>query len=103
MITFKYFKDCPHAGDTLRNLMDLARENLISEEEIEVVEVPDAAAARECGFQGSPTILINGVDIYTLRKPEGFKYACRVYEFRGKKTGIIPRDFMETRIKELRG
>lgn len=103
MITFQYFRDCPHAAETLRNLLDLARENLFSENEVEVVEVPDAAAARECCFQGSPTIMINGVDIYTLRRPEGFKYACRMYEFRGKKTGVIPKDYIESRIKELRG
>jgi hypothetical protein len=48
-------------------------------------------------FQGSPSILVDGVDIYTGVKPEGFSYSCRVYEFDGKQTGVIPREFIRAK------
>ena len=32
-------------------------------------------------FQGSPTILVDDIDLCTGIKPDGFNYSCRVYEF----------------------
>jgi hypothetical protein len=92
VITFQYFKNCPHSAETLRNLLELAKDNLIPENEVHVIEVPDLASAEEHHFQGSPTILMDGVDIVTLKKPEGFNYACRIYEFNGARTGASPRN-----------
>ena len=103
MITFQYFKDCPHSAETLRNLLELAKDNQIPENEVHVIEVPDPASAEEHQFQGSPTILVDGVDIVTLKKPEGFNYACRIYEFNGTRTGVIPKEYIESRLRELRG
>ena len=102
-VTFQYFEGCPNSSETLKNLKKLVNEQKITEDELEIIEVPDLNSAEETLFQGSPTILINGVDIYTKQKPTGFVYSCRVYDFDGKRTGIIPKEYIELRLKELRG
>jgi len=48
--------------------------------EIEVVEVPDADAATELRFLGSPTVRVNGRDVEPGADERGdFVFSCRVY------------------------
>jgi len=101
MIEFQYFNGCPNAEKTLSNLKELIFEGLIREDEIKITEVPDIDSARELNFQGSPTILINGRDIYTEEKPTSFNYSCRVYTINGIRTGVLPKEFILERIKKL--
>ncbi len=102
MIEFQYFNGCPNAEKTLSNLKELIFEGLIREDEIKITEVPDIDSARELNFQGSPTILINGRDIYTEEKPTSFNYSCRVYTINGIRTGVLPKEFILEKIKKLR-
>ena len=97
MIRFQYFDGCPNAQTTLDNLLSVREELGIPTSSIEVVEVKDLARAEEERFQGSPTILVDGRDITTGEMPSGFNYACRVYSFEGKSTGVIPRNFIRAR------
>lgn len=103
MIEFQYFNGCPNFKEALNNLKELIREGIISDSEVIISEIPDIASAEKYNFQGSPTILIDGIDIYTGKKPTGFNYSCRVYEFNGKRTGIIPKKYIEKKINLLRG
>ena len=102
MIIFQYFEGCPNAQATLENLLSLIAELGIAESAIELVEVPDPSLAEKCRFQGSPTILVNGVDIVTGEEPSGFSYNCRVYFLDGAQTGVIPREFIKRRLLEQR-
>ncbi len=102
MIEFQYFQECPNAAATLNNLKDLVSEAFIDESEIFLVEVPSPETAEKANFQGSPTILYNGVDIFTGSEPDGFSFNCRIYEIDGKKTGVLPREFIKSRISGLR-
>jgi hypothetical protein len=101
MIEFQYFKGCPNADETLKNLIALKDEGFISEE-IKIVNVESPEKAKELNFQGSPTILYNGYDIYTMEKPEGFAYNCRVYFINSFPTGVLPKEFIKERIKILK-
>ena len=101
MIEFQYFQECPNAATTLSNLKQLVTEAFIDESDIIMVEVPSPDSAEKANFQGSPTILYNGVDIFTGSEPEGFSFNCRIYEIDGKKTGILSRDFIKSRISEF--
>jgi len=101
-VTFQYFKGCPNSAETLKHLEQLAFEQKIKTDELEEIEVPDLDSAEKSLFQGSPTILIDGIDIYTNQKPTGFNYSCRVYDFDGKRTGIIPKEYIEMKLRELR-
>ncbi|HKI87387.1 MAG TPA: DUF2703 domain-containing protein [Draconibacterium sp.] len=101
MITLQYFEGCPNATTTLQNLQQAMREINISGTEIRMIKVPGPEEAEKLNFQGSPTILINGVDIYTLKVPENFSYSCRFYQFKGVRTGIIPKHYIMEKITEL--
>jgi hypothetical protein len=101
MIEFQYFERCPNVDETLKNLISLKEEGFISEE-IKIVNVESLEKAEELNFQGSPTILYNGYDIYTMKKPEGFSYNCRVYFINSFLTGVLPKEFIKERIKILK-
>lgn len=99
MIEFHYFSGCPHAKDTLQNLRKVMTEMGIGKNELQIIIVPSPEAAQKMKFQGSPSILVDGVDIYTGAEPEGFSYSCRVYEFDGGRTGVIPREFIRRKLE----
>ncbi len=100
MIQFQYFEGCPNAKQTLEHLYTVQKELSLDKQEIEIVEVPDAASSEIVHFQGSPTILVNGVDIYTGLKPTDNSYTCRVYTFDGRRTGVIPVEFIREKLRE---
>ncbi|MGB9893154.1 MAG: alkylmercury lyase [Candidatus Saccharicenans sp.] len=102
MIEFQFFKGCPHSEATLRNLQSLVEEGFLREGEIIITEVPDPETAAKLNFQGSPTILYDGYDIYTERRPESFNYSCRVYNLDGRQTGILPREYIKNQVEKLR-
>ena len=102
MIEFQYFEGCPNAKATLNNLLEVQDELNINDNEISVVKVPDTESAKKNRFQGSPTILIDGVDIYTDSEPTGYNYSCRIYYFQGNKTGIMPKQYIIEKILKYR-
>jgi hypothetical protein len=99
-IEFQYFDGCPNADGTLLNLHEAMTELGISENQLKMTEVPGIESAEELNFQGSPTILLNGMDIYSGGKPISFSYACRIYQFDGNQTGVIPKKFIREKLKE---
>ena len=98
MIEFQYFSGCPHAKDSLQNLRRAMTEMGIAEDELQIIVVSGPEAAQKIKFQGSPTILFNGIDIYTGVTPQGYSYSCRVYEFDGRQTGVIPKEFIRAKL-----
>lgn len=102
MIEFQYFEGCPNAKETLENLLSLVEEGFFKKEEIKVVKIESPQDAEKLNFQGSPSILYDGIDIYTLEKPSGFTYNCRTYFIDGKITGILPKNFIKERIEKLK-
>ncbi|PMP77261.1 MAG: alkylmercury lyase [Sulfurihydrogenibium sp.] len=102
MVEFQYFEGCPNAKQTLDNLLSLVNDGFLKEDEIKIVKVDSVEDAQNLNFQGSPSILYNGIDIYTLEKPSGFTYNCRTYFLEGKLTGILPKEFIKERIEKLK-
>ncbi|MGC8765876.1 MAG: thioredoxin family protein [Brevinematia bacterium] len=98
-IKFLYFRGCPNAAETFNNLTSVLREMNISEDYLEIIEVNDLEMAEKFNFQGSPTILVDGKDIYTGKEPEGVNYTCRIYEFNGEKTGVIPANYIKEMLR----
>ena len=43
-------------------------------------------------LQGSPSILIDGVDLYTVCIPESYNYTCRIYTIDHIQTGALIMD-----------
>jgi hypothetical protein len=103
MIEFQYFDGCPNSEATLQNLKELIREGIINEKNLKITEVPDLESAERLNFQGSPTILYNGRDIYTEKIPESSNYSCRVYNIKGAQTRILPKKYIKEKLERLQG
>lgn len=101
MILFLYFENCPHAEATWKNLLTLVHQGILSRSSVKKVEEPDLAAAKKYHFMGSPSILIDGIDIYTGKEPDTTEYCCRIYTFDNTKTGILTSQYILKRVKEL--
>ena len=85
-----YFAGCPNHMPTV----DLAREviaELSLTAEVEEVEVTSGDDAAQLRFLGSPTVLVNGVDIeLSARIRTDFGFSCRTYDG----AGVPPREMM---------
>lgn len=102
MIEFQYFIGCPNANETLKNLKTVVKMKDIGENEINVIEVKDLEIAEKVNFQGSPTILIDGYDIYSETKPSSYSYTCRIYIIDGVQTGVLSENYISQKIKKIR-
>lgn len=101
MLEFQYFEGCPNASETLDNIRHLIANELIKEE-LMITEIKDISESEALNFQGSPTVLFNGIDIYTGKIPTSNSYTCRVYVFGGKQTGVLETDYILNKIEELK-
>lgn len=73
-----YFDGCPTykaAEKTLREV--LAEEGI--DAEVNVVAVNTDEEARQLRFPGSPTIRVNGEDLFPVSEREDWRLGCRVY------------------------
>jgi hypothetical protein len=102
MIEFQYFNGCPNSDETLKNLLSLEEDKIIKKKEVKLIEVPDMEKAKEVNFQGSPTILIDGIDIYTGKIPDSCNYSCRVYDVEGQNSGVLSKEYIRNRLESLR-
>jgi hypothetical protein len=77
-IEILHFDGCPtyrSTGDTQRQV--LAEEGL--EAEVELVAVNSDEEARRLRFPGSPTIRVDGRDLFPTPEREDWRLVCRVY------------------------
>ncbi len=86
-IEILYFEGCPNHEPT-RTLVERVAADLQIEAEIDLVEVPDADAASELRFLGSPTVRVNGRDVEPrATERDSFVFSCRVYRRDGGLSG----------------
>src|SRR5262249_15009476 len=97
-VEFLYFKSCPNRGEALANLKAALSEAGI-EAGLVLVEVLNEAQAAPGGFQGSPSIRVNGKDLAGLEEAPSF--SCRAYQIDGRMTFTPSKDFIKQRLKEL--
>ncbi|MEJ5361227.1 MAG: alkylmercury lyase [Spirochaetota bacterium] len=97
-IQFLYFEGCPNATATLENLKQAMSELHLSFDLLQVINV-DIESAIKYNFQGSPSILVNDIDIYTDSIPHSVHFTCRIYEFENKKSGIIPKEYIKQKLQ----
>ena len=78
-----YFDGCPN-HEAAQALVERVAGELDLEPRIDLVRVPDPAAASELRFLGSPTVRVDGRDVEPGAEERGdFVFSCRVY--RGKR------------------
>ena len=77
-IEILYFDGCPTyaaAEETLRGVLDERG----ADAEVALVAVNTDEEARRLRFPGSPTIRVNGRDLFPTAKREDWRLGCRVY------------------------
>ena len=83
-VEVRYFEDCPHHLPTVERINAVLLEEGCSADVREVL-VPDVHTAQRVNFLGSPTVLVNGIDIEPAALDrKDFGLMCRRY------TGGVP-------------
>ncbi len=85
-IELLYFDSCPSYKQALANIKAALKEKNL-QAEIVLINVKSEEKAEKVGFQGSPSVRINGKDIEG--RDEGFSFSCRIYSVNGK-TAVAP-------------
>ncbi|MFY9609767.1 MAG: hypothetical protein WAU45_14260 [Blastocatellia bacterium] len=98
-IEFLYFKECPAHKQALANLKAVLRESG-RRADVALISVTSEQQAERVGFQGSPSIRVNGTDLDG--RNEGHSYGCRVYQIGGKMTAVPTKEFIREKLSRLR-
>ena len=95
-----YFDSCPsylEAEETLRGILE--EEGL--DAEVELIAVNTAEAAQELRFAGSPTIRVDGDDLFPVPEQAEYALGCRMYatpeDLRGSPTTEMLREALAKR------
>jgi hypothetical protein len=84
-----WWEGCPSHSETLADLRRSLTEEGV-DAEVEMVEVESDEQARAERFPGSPTIRIDGDDVFPCDEPEPFSLTCRVYRLRDGRVSPTP-------------
>lgn len=77
-LEFQYFDECPNHKKMYENLL-YAIKDIEDKIELNLILVKDQLKAKQIGFRGSPTLLIDGEDFEGLQEPENPNLSCRFY------------------------
>ena len=98
-----YLSGCPHYSEALRRVHEVLHKEGTPADIVEI-EVIDAECAMALGFLGSPTIRVEGQDVEpAARKLAAFGMSCRTYVEGGMRSGVPPREWIHTAVREAMG
>ena len=100
-IELLWFDDCPSYQDARELLEQALREEKIIAP-IEMVQVRDNADAVAQKFLGSPTIRLNGVDLFAEAGQNNFAMQCRVYRTPAGLKGWPTKEMLRAAVKGAR-
>ena len=84
-----WWEGCPSYPETLADLeRSLSAAGLDSR--VQMVEIESDEQARRERFPGSPTIRIDGEDIFPCEQPEPYSLTCRIYRLRDGRPSPTP-------------
>jgi hypothetical protein len=98
-IEFLYFQGCPAHKQALANLKDVLRESG-RRADVTLINVTSEQQAERIGFQGSPSIRVNGKDLDG--RNDGHSYGCRMYQIGGRLTATPTKQFIREKLDRLR-
>lgn len=92
-----YFDGCPNAAPAEAFVQEVANEIGI-EVTMELVRVTSADEAQREHMHGSPTVLINGLDVDPAqRSNKTYSFGCRVF---GGANGLPPREMVVAALRD---
>jgi hypothetical protein len=84
-----WWEGCPTHPETLADLERILREEGIGAD-VKRVEIESDEQARREHFPGSPTIRVDGEDIFPPEEMEPYSLTCRVYRLRDGRISPTP-------------
>jgi hypothetical protein len=94
-IEFYYFEGCPSYKRALDHLKEIINEENIKAD-LKLVRVESPEDAQKVGFQGSPSIKIDGQDMEGRESDVSF--TCRIYNIDGALTGIPSKEYIRKKV-----
>jgi hypothetical protein len=88
-IEFRYWEDCPSHEAALERLCQAMAEEGIKTP-VNVVKVESREQAEHLRFIGSPTILVNGLDIQPPPSDAHYALTCRTYYLEDGRVSPLP-------------
>jgi hypothetical protein len=85
-----WWEGCPSTERALSAVREALSELGLSHVEVRMREIATEDDARDSGFVGSPTILIDGADLVPAAADEQIGLSCRVYRRRDGRISPIP-------------
>ena len=77
-VQVQHFAGCPNSAEMIKRVKE-AINQLQFEIEYKEILVDTPKLARQLNFRGSPTVLVNGIDLEKLPEPQEANLACRHY------------------------
>ena len=85
-----WWEGCPSTDRALAAMREALSDVGLGDVEVRMREIRSDADAEGLGFVGSPTILIDGVDLVPAAGDEPIGLSCRVYRRRDGRVSPIP-------------
>ena len=85
-----WWEGCPSTERALTAVREALTDLGLANVDVRMREIRGDDDARETGFVGSPTILIDGVDLVPAAADEQIGLSCRVYRRRDGRVSPIP-------------
>jgi hypothetical protein len=85
-----WWEGCPSHPQALGELRDALRAEGIDEDVLEVRHIASDEEAQRMGFPGSPTIRVDGEDMFPPGPGEPLGLSCRVYRLRDGRVSPVP-------------
>lgn len=99
-IEILYFDGCPNHLPAVVRVREVLQEMNLPDAPIEV-RITDPASAKSMRFLGSPTVLINGLDVEPgARDSDQFGFGCRTYFSEGRRSGLPTKELVQSAIRE---
>ncbi|HUE26230.1 MAG TPA: hypothetical protein VMP89_05605 [Solirubrobacteraceae bacterium] len=89
-IELLWWEGCPSTERALAELLHALEDSGLGHAEVRTREVRTDADAAKAGFVGSPTILIDGVDLVAAADDEPIGLSCRIYRRRDGRISPVP-------------
>jgi glutaredoxin len=97
-IELLYFNSCPTYKKALANIKAALKEKNL-QAELRLIDVESEKKAQNVGFQGSPSVRINGKDLEG--RDEGYSFSCRLYNVNGKPSTAPSKEAIIAKIESL--
>ena len=85
-----WWEGCPSHPQALADLRDALREEGIDERVLELRHIGSDEEAERAGFPGSPTLTVDGHDLFPPGPGEPLGLTCRCYRLRDGRVSPVP-------------